>query len=114
IATPLLVDLRRGEPALLELEKHATKLQAREAELSRSTPRHTGAQDGPGKQTRARGTATTILADVPAADGQEPDAHELGAPQVDEPQRDALGRPVHKWAATGPRNQPKRPPRSRR
>ena len=27
---------------------------------------------------------------------------------------DSLGRPLHKWTASGPRNQPKRPPRSKR
>ena len=38
--------------------------------------------------------ASTVVADVPAADG---------AP-----------REVHKWAQSGPRNQPKRPPKSKR
>ncbi len=93
IATPLLVDLRRGEPAIQELAKHTAKVQAREQALVSSgatevadakvSPRHTGA------------ATSGNAADTDAA-------------------VDALGRPVHKWTATGPRNQPKRPPRSRR
>jgi preprotein translocase subunit SecF len=89
IATPLLVDLRRGEPALQDLAKHVAKVQAREEVLVSGGG--AAVADAP-----ADGRPSSVPADAPA------DAV------------DALGRPVHKWAATGPRNQPKRPPRSRR
>ena len=39
IATPLLVDLRRGEPAIQELAKHTAKVQAREQALVSSGAR---------------------------------------------------------------------------
>ena len=93
IATPLLVDLRRGEPAIQELAKHTAKTQAREQALvSAGGGEIADAARGP------RHTGSALSADATATD----DAI------------DAVGRPVHKWAATGPRNQPKRPPRSRR
>lgn len=93
IATPLLVDLRRGEPALVDLAKHAAKIQAREA---------SSASDGGGSGEAglaASGVRTRTL--VAEAD------------DADEP-TDAAGRPLHKWTATGPRNQPKHTPRSKR
>ena len=89
IATPLLVDLRRGEPALQELAKHAAKVQAKDEALV--TPAGAKIADA-----EVSGRHTGVIADAPVDDV------------------DSLGRPVHKWAATGPRNQPKRPPRSRR
>ncbi|HOF35516.1 MAG TPA: protein translocase subunit SecF [Dermatophilaceae bacterium] len=89
IATPLLVDLRRGEPALQELAKHAAKVQAKDEALV--TPAGAKIADA-----EVSGRHTGVIADAPVDDV------------------DAVGRPVHKWAATGPRNQPKRPPRSRR
>jgi len=89
IATPLLVDLRRGEPDLQELAKHAAKIQEKERALV--------------------GSAGAEIADADAAVRHTVDAAAGSVSDVD-----AVGRPVHKWAATGPRNQPKRPPRSRR
>ncbi len=92
IATPLLVDLRRGEPALVDLAKHAAKIQAREA---------SSASDGGGSGEAglaASGVRTRTL--VAEAD------------DADEP-TEAAGRPLHNWTATGPRNQPKHTPRSK-
>jgi len=88
IATPLLVDLRRNEPALRDLAKHAARVQSREETLVTA---------GSG-EAEATGTPAAARAPQDASAGVV----------------DAVGRPVHKWAATGPRNQPKRPPRSRR
>ena len=86
IATPVLVDLRNREPAVQELARHAERVQAQAA-------------------------AVASRASDSAAEGGADDA-ELVAQQV--VPTDATGRPVHKWAATGPRNQPKRQPKSRR
>ena len=85
VATPLLVWLRRKEPAVLDLAKHARRVQA-------SAPT----------------TAAGAFAEGPV-DGPLP-SDELKAVAGIGP----VGRPLHKYASTGPRNQPKRPPRSRR
>ncbi len=89
IATPLLVDLRRGEPAIVDLAKYADKMHARETALVGAA----GSQLDTPADARHSGS---VIQDAAATDV------------------DASGRPVHKWAATGPRHQPKRPPRSRR
>jgi preprotein translocase subunit SecF len=94
IATPLLADLREREPAMQQLKKRAERYQA----------------------TRGRGVQE---APVPAAAGS------TGGEIQDTPQHTvhsgratggatALSRPVHPYAQTGPRNQPKRPPKSKR
>ncbi len=88
IATPLLVDLRRKEPAVLELEAYVAKhtvaprpvADERDAVLAPS---------GAGARSER------------ATDGSE--GAVPGAP-----------RPVHKYVQAGPRNQPKRPPKSKR
>jgi preprotein translocase subunit SecF len=91
IATPLLADLREREPAMQQLRKRAERHQATRARTTQETPveaADTGAvQDGPQQA-------------VPAGRGTR------GAT--------ALSRPVHPYAQTGPRNQPKRPPKSKR
>ena len=109
IATPLLVDLRRREPALVELERQAQR-QTREAaqraatksEKASSPARAGSAGASSGAPSPSAATAVTAVQDV--GDDEE----------LDEPEAtDALGRQVHKWAA-GPRNQPRRTPRSKR
>jgi preprotein translocase subunit SecF len=87
IATPLLVWLRRREPAVVDLEKHAQRV---------STASARAAESG------------AVIADV----GGELDT--LMRPRASATSDGAIGRPVHKYASTGPRNQPKRPPRSKR
>jgi preprotein translocase subunit SecF len=96
IATPLLVDLRRNEPALQELAKHAAKVQSKEEALVTPAGSEIAADAGAGLRAAISDAPTDGPVDAPSDD------------------IDAVGRPVHKWAATGPRNQPKRPPRSRR
>lgn len=90
IATPLLVHLRRKEPAVMELDRKAARYQAR----------HGG-----------------VVSSSDAAPVQhEPDADELAEASrepVPVPTRTGV-RETHKYASTGPRNQPKRPPKSRR
>ncbi len=92
IATPLLVSLRRRDPAVVELEKRADRFQARKA-----------------KDAAAEA----------ALEGQaEPVAVGSGAPAASEGEGATLtGRAVHKYAQSsqsGPRNQPRRTPKSKR
>jgi preprotein translocase subunit SecF len=94
IATPLLVHLRLKEPAVVDLEKKATRYQAR----------HGGV------------VSASDAAPVP----HEPDAEEIAAAGSDRESVSAAARSggvvreTHKYATSGPRNQPKRPPKSRR
>nr|WP_202881750.1 protein translocase subunit SecF [Pedococcus badiiscoriae] len=94
IATPLLVHLRLKEPAVVDLGKKALRYQAR----------HGGV------------VSSSDAAPVP----HEPDAEELAAAGAARDSVPAVGRQAgvvretHKYATSGPRNQPKRPPKSRR
>jgi preprotein translocase subunit SecF len=85
IATPLLADLRRNEPAIRQLDKYV----ARHGSKAGAPP--------------VGGTAEPVAvgADTTGAAASAPTAQ--GAP-----------RPVHKYAQAGPRNQPRRAPKSRR
>ncbi|MDN5766637.1 MAG: protein translocase subunit SecF [Humibacillus sp.] len=89
IATPLLVDLRRNEKAVVELDQYVAKHGARQASR---------ANDGEGALAPA-GVGADATGAVPA--------DRTGAAGPD-------ARPVHKYAQAGPRNQPKRPPKSKR
>jgi preprotein translocase subunit SecF len=88
IATPVLADLREREPGMQELKKRAARYQAAQARRASAAP-----SDG----------------DLVSAD--DPDARDTvhassgGA---------GTARPVHPYVQTGPRNQPKRPPKSKR
>ncbi|HEU4330588.1 MAG TPA: protein translocase subunit SecF, partial [Lapillicoccus sp.] len=97
IATPLLVDLRRNEPAVKELDKAALRYQARE-----------GATAGVPAGVSAGAPATaSVLADAPDDAPVDGMAAAPAAPVTS-------GREVHKWASSGPRNQPRRTPKSKR
>ncbi len=90
IATPVLADLREREPAMQKLKMQAERYQS----------------------TRARQAAT-----VPA--GSDPAVHADGTIQDTVPVSagsgtTAAGRTLHPYVQTGPRNQPKRPPKSKR
>jgi preprotein translocase subunit SecF len=90
IATPLLVDLRRNEKAVVELDRYIA--------------RH-----------GSKGTGRAALAGLRPDGAPEPavvGADSSGA--ADEAPVDAAYRPVHKYAQAGPRNQPKRAPKSKR
>jgi preprotein translocase subunit SecF len=89
IATPVLADLREREPAMRELKKRATRYQAAQAAKAGTAP----VDDQPG----AVGTDDGDVVHASSAGGTS-----------------AAGRPVHPYVQTGPRNQPKRPPRSKR
>ncbi|GAA1896982.1 protein translocase subunit SecF [Lapillicoccus jejuensis] len=100
IATPLLVDLRRNEPALKELDHVVTKSSSRQ------------------------GARTPVAAGVGAPGGREdePQDEDDDAPRVvvegeDQSVVRSEGsvREVHKWAqSSGPRQQPRRAPKSKR
>src|SRR5450631_681066 len=88
IATPVLADLRDREPAMKELKKRAARFQA--------------------AQARKESTATS--------DGDPLSADDEGMRDVVHASSGggATARPVHPYVQTGPRNQPKRPPKSKR
>ena len=88
IATPVLADLREREPAMKELKKRAARFQA--------------------AQARKESTATS--------DGDPLSADDEGMRDVVHASSGggATARPVHPYVQTGPRNQPKRPPKSKR
>ncbi|HEY7719544.1 MAG TPA: protein translocase subunit SecF [Pedococcus sp.] len=98
IATPLLVTLRAKEPKVVALERAAAKYAARQAK-------------------DARAAEQAEVATVPAvgdAEETEEAGEEAEAAAVGAGSRPATARKVHPYAQTGPRNQPKRTPRSRR
>jgi len=96
IATPLLVTLRRRDASVVELEKRAARSQAR----------------------KAKDVAAAEAARAAAELSGEPVAVGSGAPAALEGEGATLtGRAVHKYAQpthTGPRNQPRRTPKSKR
>jgi preprotein translocase subunit SecF len=89
IATPVLADLREREPAMKELKKRALRYQAAQARRADIAPQ----DDQPG----SAGTDDGEVVHVSSAGGTS-----------------AAGRPVHPYVQTGPRNQPRRPPKSKR
>jgi preprotein translocase subunit SecF len=88
IATPVLADLREREPGMQELKKRAARYQAAQARRASAAP-----SDG-----------ELVSADDPDV-RDTVHASSGGA---------GTARPVHPYVQTGPRNQPKRPPKSKR
>ncbi|MEP7034276.1 MAG: protein translocase subunit SecF [Actinomycetota bacterium] len=89
IATPVLADLREREPAMIKLRKQAERYQSTKGRQESAVTSLNGPRsDGEGVQD-------TLV--VTAASGTS-----------------ASGRPLHPYVQTGPRNQPKRPPKSKR
>lgn len=93
IATPVLADLREREPAMQELKKRAMRYQKAKVRQAVSVPASGEPQSGDSGL------------ELPGADIQDR-AHESGS--------SGSGRAVHPYVQTGPRNQPKRPPKSKR
>lgn len=95
IATPLLVSLRRRDASVVELDKKATRYQARQAK-----------------------DLASVEAAAAAGENLAPVAVGGGAPAAAEGEGATLtGRAVHKYATqthAGPRNQPRRTPKSKR
>ena len=108
IATPLLVQLRRKDEDVVELDRAAEKHHERSAVRERtpvgtpaaaaSTPAATTTA-----ATTAKGSAAPAERAAPPSASDDPDA-----PQT------VTGRKVHKYAQSGPRNQPRKQPRSKR
>ena len=95
IATPLLVSLRRNDPAVLELDKRAARHQARRAKDEGARgPDAQAPRDGAGEPVPVGGSGAPVVTEGEAAT--------------------ITGRAVHKYAQTGPRNQPRRTPKSQR
>ena len=109
IATPLLVHLRRRDADVVELDKVASRHHERVGDRTPATvgaPAGAGASDAPSRPLRSSSATTPTR-----GDGAE-------APVTPSPDADAeqtvTGRAVHRYAQSGPRNQPRRTPRSKR
>jgi preprotein translocase subunit SecF len=87
IATPVLADLREREPAMKKLKIQAERYQARQTSTASSD----------GDQFAPEGENIQDTVPVSAGSGTS-----------------ASGRTLHPYVQTGPRNQPKRPPKSKR
>ncbi len=117
IASPLLVTLRSREPDIVKLAKQATRHDEKAAAAaSRRDARAAESQDARGPATPITSTAATTAAATstrvhPATESQDAtfaeraEAGEAGT---------LTGRKVHKYAQQGPRNQPRRQPKSKR
>lgn len=99
IATPLLVTLRAKEPAVLALDKAAERYQQRHG-----AP--TSHDIAPGVEHDDEGGVVTTDGDAAGDTGREKVATAVRTA--------APARETHRYASSGPRNQPKRPPKSRR
>jgi len=93
IATPLLADLREREPAMQQLRKRAERYQS---------ARGRGVEEAP------------LPAPAGSTDGEVQDTPQHTVHSGRAAGGAGLSRPVHPYAQTGPRNQPKRPPKSKR
>lgn len=99
LATPLLVSLRSKDESVVDLDKRAARSQAKRAKESvAAAPAAAGGALIEGGATAPDESA--LISSSPMAD--------------DEESATVTGRQVHKYAQSGPRNQPKRPPKSRR
>jgi len=92
IATPLLADLREREPAMKDLAKRAKRYQAART------------RDEARAEETGEAAAAATAADETGDSHREPAAAGAGR----------ASRPVHPYVSGGPRNQPKRPPKSKR
>ena len=92
IATPVLADLREREPAMQQLKKRAERYQASQARQSSMAP--------------SGGTTSDIGQDGTDIQDRDPVSARTST--------SVSGRTLHPYVQTGPRNQPKRPPKSKR
>jgi preprotein translocase subunit SecF len=102
IATPALVSMRAKDPAVQQLDKAAAKFHARQAK-----------KDAEGQTAQA--------AHPTAEEGADEDLEPVAAGTAGSVPREGhgsaaagSGRAIHPYAQTGPRNQPRRKPKSRR
>ena len=109
IATPLLADLREREPGMKSLAARAARHQASRSRQGSAVP----AGVGPG------GTGGPVGSDDADGGPQDGDGGTGVGPRTGGNRPDGTpprpsSRPLHPSVATGPRGQPKRPPKSRR
>lgn len=107
IATPLLVWLRRKDDDVVELDKKALRYQ------------NARAKEAAAAEKAAAETGESVDVADESADGLAGGSHVGAEPGSDDwvpsgSATTATGRAVHKYAQTGPRNQPKRQPKSKR
>ncbi len=104
IATPVLVSLRAKEDKVIDLAKRAARAQAARAKAARleATRGESATPSSDGTSAVAPSPTTATGDGLTADDGSEPSST-------------LTGRAVHRYAqAAGPRNQPRRTPRSKR
>lgn len=107
IATPMLAQLREREPAMVKLrhrvDRHVRRSDEREDAHVAAGPTSSSTTTAPlgstGGATAIRPVTPQGNIDVAARTGED---------------KTVSGRPVHPYAQRGPRNQPKRPPKSKR
>jgi preprotein translocase subunit SecF len=100
IATPVLADLREREPVMKELKKRAVRYRSAQARKAGSVP----------SAGQAGTSAAYSQSEANLQDGDLQDA----VPVPSGASSSASGRTLHPFVQTGPRNQPKRPPKSKR
>lgn len=103
IATPLLVQLRAKDDVVVELDRMAAKHHERSGARER-TPVGTPA-------AAPSGGSATAVQERPTGAGS-PAA--TPSPAADDGEQTVTGRKLHKYAQSGPRNQPRKQPRSKR
>lgn len=119
IATPLLVQLRRNEPAVKDLARRAARFQAKTPTPRKGTGRAGTGRPEPSLAEPTQPEPAQPEPAQPAPVRGGPGQADPGQPEVAEPVpagqsgRAARERELHPYAR-GPRNQPKRSPRSRR
>lgn len=101
LATPLLVSLRSTDPAVVDLDKRAARSQAKRA-------KETAVVGAPASSGNA------VIDEKSVATHEDGITGSAGPMATDEESATVTGRQVHKYAQSGPRNQPKRAPKSRR
>jgi preprotein translocase subunit SecF len=99
IATPALVSLRHKEPAVQQLEKAAAKFHTRQAKKEAEAE---AKGTGPGVVEEEEGLEPAVAGRA-ASTGSTDSSTTAGTPRT-----------IHPYAQTGPRNQPRRKPKSRR
>ncbi|HYO86613.1 MAG TPA: protein translocase subunit SecF [Dermatophilaceae bacterium] len=122
VATPLLAQLREREPAMRQLAQRV----GRQRERSSDAGDRRGSGHGPRAASTPERAADPDLgvaesrwsvAGSSETPGTATGATATGAALEDEASgepRTLTGRPLHPWMETGPRNQPKRTPKSKR
>ncbi len=130
VATPLYAYLREREPEMRSLRKRVEKSRAKAASAMDRASVGVGTGSTSSGAGYPPGVETTLAGDTPTGAASSTDATDATAIPVsnadrlptgdstytdqDGIERTVTGRLVHPYAKRGPRNQPKKPPRSKR